>query len=288
VAADPATGDRSAAVARATERRSAAATPAPLCWETAPALAARAGVRSPLPVGFPGGAAAEDAEGGAAEPAARAAEPVAEPGTVPRGGAGRGARNRRCSCELVIGPAAATSSIRRTGIAVETSPPAIVPGDRGWSSVGTCRAARASPRGGNGTAADRPAGGTAADRPGGGASAATSSPGNRGVHQRGGRTSAWPSERAATVAVAASARRTTAGRAVPAANLAEDSATRPRPAERARPGRPGRRSRWATARPSALRSTSAAGTSSVVIGSSTGIRGGRLRAVPATPRCCSH
>jgi hypothetical protein len=79
-------------------------------------------------VGFPGGAEPEPGEDG---------------------GVGRGARSLRCSCELVIGPAAVTSSIRRTGIAVDTKPPAIVPGDRGWSSVGTCLAARARPRGGN-------------------------------------------------------------------------------------------------------------------------------------------
>jgi len=287
--ATPTAGARRAAVARATERRSAAATPAPLGWETAPALAARAGVGSPLPVSFPGGPADDDG---------------AEEAEAPGGGVGRGACNRRCSCELVIGPAATTSSIRRTGIAVETRPPAMVPGERGWSSVGTCRAARASPRGGNGTAAGtaRPADGTVrpADGPTAGtarpadgtaestSSESTASSGIRGVHQRGGRTSACPSERAETVAAAASARRTPAGRAVPAANRAEDSAIRPRPTGRARPGRPGRRSRWATDRPSALRSTSPGGTASVLIGSSTGSRGGRPRAVPATPRCCSR
>jgi hypothetical protein len=126
---------RKAAVVLATDRRSVAATPAPLCWETAPALAARAGVESPLPVEFPGGA---------------------DPEPVEDGGACRGARSRRCSCELVIGPAAVTSSIRRTGIAVDTRAPAMVPGERGWSSVGTCLAARARPRGGRAELGEAP------------------------------------------------------------------------------------------------------------------------------------
>lgn len=91
----------------------------PLDTEVAPALAAGEGVAFPLPTAFPGG-----------DPA-------------------RGACSRRCSCELVIGPAATTSSIRRTGMAVETRPPAMVPGERGWLSSGTLRAARASPRGGS-------------------------------------------------------------------------------------------------------------------------------------------
>ncbi len=267
-------------VARATDRRSVAAIPAPLCWETAPALAARAGVGLPLPEEFPDGGA--------------------EPGdldTAASGGATLGARNLRCSCELVIGPAAATSSIRRTGIAVDTSPPAMVPGERGWSSVGTCLAARARPRAGNAAAAeapDGPDGPDAADEPDGADptersdSAAEPRP---GVHQRGGRTSAGPIGRGATLADAASARRTATGRAVLAANRAADSATSPRLAARARPtGRPGRRSRWAAARPSLVRSTAGEPSPpcSVLIGSSTGSRDGRLRAVPARLRCWTN
>lgn len=162
--------DRRAAPARAADRRSAAATPAPLCWGTAPALAARAGVESPLPVEFPGGPT-EEVEAGAVE----VGEEIA-------GIAGRGARSLRCSCELLIGPAAVTSSIRRTGIGVDTRPPAMVPGERGWSSVGTCLAARAKPRAGRVTRAG--AGAAAAESESESASAC------RGVHQRGGRTSA--------------------------------------------------------------------------------------------------
>jgi hypothetical protein len=123
----PLAGVRTAAAARATDRRSAAATPTPLCWETAPALAARAGVELPLPVEFPGGADPDPGRAVPDEPGP--AEPMAAPD--PDGGACRGARNLRCSCELVIGPAAVTSSIRRTGMAVDTSAPAMVPGDRG-------------------------------------------------------------------------------------------------------------------------------------------------------------
>jgi hypothetical protein len=126
--------DGASAAARAAERSSAAVpralaglgaaavrrtTGAPLRPGAAPALAAGEGVVFPLPAEFPGGAS------------------------------GLGACSRRCSCELVIGPAATTSSIRRTGMAVETRPPAMEPGERGWLSVGTCRAARASPRGGS-------------------------------------------------------------------------------------------------------------------------------------------
>gem|GEM_PF-2652437 len=283
-ASESAAGDRRAAPARATDRRSAAATPAPLCWGAAPALAACAGVESPPPEEFPGG----PPEG----------EPAEVDGLAAPGGAGRGARNLRCSCELLIGPAAATSSIRRTGIAVETRPPAIVPGERGWSSVGTCRAARARPRGGRLTraaepaAADPAAADPAAAEPAAADPGADGVPGSstgsawRGVHQRGGRTSAWPSERAGTAAAAASARRTATGRAVAAANRVEDSAIRPRLAARARAaGRPGRRSRCAAERPSAVGSRSPSDDCPVLIGSSIGNRGERLRVAPATPRC---
>jgi hypothetical protein len=254
---------RKAAVARAADRRSAAATPPPLCWETAPALAARADVESPLPVEFPGGAEPDPERSEPGEPV----EPVLAD-EDPEGGAGRGARSLRCSCELVIGPAAVTSSIRRTGMAVDTRPPAMVPGERGWSSVGTCRAARANPRGGSaGTA------GLAA-----GSSEVSVSP---GVHQRGGRTSACPIERADTGAAAAKARRTATGRAVAAAKRLDEAATSPRLAARASPaGRPGRRSRCAAARPSAVGSVS-----SVLIGSSIESRDGRPRVAPAAPRC---
>ena len=121
---------RTAAVARATDRRSAAAMPPPLCWETAPALAARADVESPLPVEFPGGADPGPGRADPGLPDERAPTPAAgDPDDAV--GAGRGGRNLRCSCELVIGPAAVTSSIRRTGMAVDTRPPAMVPGDRG-------------------------------------------------------------------------------------------------------------------------------------------------------------
>ena len=233
---------RTAADARAADRRSAAATPPPLCWETAPALAARAGVESPLPVGFPGGAEPDPERAGPGAPG----ELAPPPGADDAAGASRGGRNLRCSCELVIGPAAVTSSIRRTGMAVDTSPPAMVPGERGCSSVGTCRAARAKPRGGKAVTAGRAVSSATSaeelDRP--------------GVHQRGGRTSACPVERADTVEAAARARRTATGRAVAAANRADDAATSPRLAARASAaGRPGRRSRWAAARPSAVRST---------------------------------
>jgi hypothetical protein len=79
-------------------------------------------------VEFPGGAEPEPAVPTLpGEPA----EPVPADDDDPGGGAGRGARSLRCSCELVIGPAAATSSIRRTGMAVDTRPPAMVPGERG-------------------------------------------------------------------------------------------------------------------------------------------------------------
>ena len=266
-----AAGGRRAAVARDTDRRRAAAIPPPLCWETAPALAARADVGSPPPAEFPGGAEPNPERD---VPAARDERPAEEPAVA--GGAGRGACSRRCSCELVIGPAAVTSSIRRTGIAVETRPPAILPGERGWSSVGTCRAARANPRGGSvGTAGVGP-----------GAPDSSAAPFSPGVHQRGGRISACPSERADTVAAAASARRTATGRAVAAANRLEEAATSPGLAARDRPaGRPGRRSRWAAARPSAVRSTSPAGVGSIVIGSSTGNRDGPPRVAPAAPRC---
>jgi hypothetical protein len=123
---------------------------------------------------------------------------------------------------------------------VDTRPPAMVPGERGWSSVGTCLAARANPRGGNADATGN------ADVTGAGVeSPDCSEEGDRpGVHQRGGRTSACPIDRAGTVAAAASARRTATGRAVAAAKRVEDAATCPRLAARASPvGRPGRRSR---------------------------------------------
>jgi len=241
------------AAACAAERRSVSVTRLPLgVREAAPALAAGAGVGFPLPGSFPGG----------------------EPG--------RGACSRRCSCELVIGPAATTSSIRRTGIAVDTRLPAIAPGDRGWLSVGTCRAARASPRAGSaarstrrrtgpvtattpasaetGTAGVEPAEAEPLDaeppeaepadaeppdaeakpldaepseaepapaRAGRASGTAGPAGGDSGCgdHQRGGRTSAAPSDRTGAPAEPAIARRIATGRPVEAANRTDPAAT---------------------------------------------------------------
>jgi hypothetical protein len=132
----------------------------------------------------------------------------------------RGAWSRCRSCELVIGPAAVTSSIRRIGTAVETSPVAIEPGDLRCPSVGTPRAARANPRSGN-----WPFG---ADATGGSDGVEEDSAGwAAGVHHCGGRTSAPATDRGASSFEAASARRTATGRAMLAANLVDDLAINP-------------------------------------------------------------
>ena len=212
------------------------------------------------------------------------------PDGFPGGDPGRGACNRRCSCELVIGPAATTSSMRRTGIAVETRPPAIAPGDRGSLSVGTVLAARASPRGGNEegfstppVAGAEPASerrtaeppGPAAVEPGPAVTgpavtgpaegteelstvAVESALYGRGVHQRGGRIRPSPVARTVAAAPAASARRIAGARPVPATNRSDASPMAPGLTARASSaGRPGRRRRRAAARPRAVRSTSA-------------------------------
>jgi hypothetical protein len=166
-----------------------------------------------------------------------------------------------------IGPAAATSGWRRTRTTSPTMPSAICPGaalcardwlvnrkPRGGSAEGAAVAAAGWVSGvaeaANPAVPRRPIVGVAG----------SGAPARFGAHQRGGRTSAAPTDAAGVMARPLagprSARRIARGRARPIAKRADELARLPIGAGRGKPnGGPGGRKRARTARPSAVRST---------------------------------
>jgi hypothetical protein len=197
---------------------------------TGAAVAGAAGVAAAAVAGAVAGAAIAAARGaavaGAAVAGAVAAATAASADPRPA---------RATALNRVSGaspPITAVSVIRRTCTSAGAMLSAMPPGVQ-VCSFGTFRTARGSPRGGS----------RAADT----AAPACSS----GVHHRGGATAERPVEPTRIASVAASARRTTTGRAAPAANRVVADASMPIEPVRRRPVRgPGKRSRRPTSRPS--------------------------------------
>ncbi|SOD70940.1 hypothetical protein SAMN05892883_0561 [Jatrophihabitans sp. GAS493] len=161
------------------------------------------------------------------------------------GGDGFGAMSR-ARAPVPIGPAADTSSRRRTLATVATRFSAMPPGVQ-VCSLGTCRAARGSARLGSSLGRSRPAvaGVSASVRASRSGSAASV-----GVHQRGGRTPASAKRRTGSSPGPASKRRSGTGRPVAVAKRVDARATLPIPDARSRPiGGPGRRSRCVSLSP---------------------------------------
>ena len=283
------------------------------------------------PPGVPAGRGAVDTgagEAGGADAPARVPGPgerPCPPGLLARVAswttARAGTASRARSCEVSIGPAAVTSSSRRTGTARPTRRSVIRPGVQFFSS-GTCWTTRGRPRGPRvGAAARRrkadadgvwgTAGVAGAVGPGaaegdairrascgasdGGDAGATRPAVTAGAHQRGGRMSASPSQpddRAERTPGPRRSRRTSADRPTPVANREAALATLPTAAARGRPQGPGHRRWWAAPAPTDVdRRTGAAGAAgwSVVTrwpGCGRGSRGARPRAPRRGARCC--